>query len=257
MNVNKLADSIRHGVISRGDGTWDFRFEGKPEGSPAVTRYPNLVAEIAAGRSPLERYADAANVSYPVFAAVIEDGERLTPEEMRGFMGRFALPESGGGHRLTLDYLLSPALSVIDPQSRKGKILRWQFEQADAAATRDAYRFYGEKIRCARRIYRRLCGDSQFCYAEFRQAMNAMEQAIHHAEIRIKRGERRTVRFDVGAKSPEQQFLDMVHDPNRREALLKRLAQSGLLSSFLQAENGTVPHEQASRPEMSLAVING
>ena len=43
----------------------------------------------------------------------------------------------------------------------------------------------------------------------------------------------------MNERTPEQQFLDMVHDPTLREVLLERLARLGLLSAFLQAENGT------------------
>lgn len=37
----------------------------------------------------------------------------------------------------------------------------------------------------------------------------------------------------------EKQFLEMVHNPEIREALLERLARLGLLAAFLAAENGT------------------
>lgn len=38
----------------------------------------------------------------------------------------------------------------------------------------------------------------------------------------------------------ETQFLTMVHDPIRRQFLLARLEQLGLLSAFLEAENGKI-----------------
>ena len=37
----------------------------------------------------------------------------------------------------------------------------------------------------------------------------------------------------------EKRFLQMIHDPALREALLVRLEKLGLLSAFLEAENGT------------------
>ena len=80
----KLADVIRGCVNEREAGLWEFRFKGKPEGTAAVTLYPNLLAEIVTSRLDAEVFADAANVSYPVFAAVVEDGERLTWDEMNG-----------------------------------------------------------------------------------------------------------------------------------------------------------------------------
>ena len=39
----------------------------------------------------------------------------------------------------------------------------------------------------------------------------------------------------------EQRFLDMVHDPDLRQALLERLAQLGLLAAFLEIESETIP----------------
>lgn len=38
----------------------------------------------------------------------------------------------------------------------------------------------------------------------------------------------------------EKMFLQMVHDPVSRQHLLARLEQLGLLSAFLEAENGTI-----------------
>lgn len=38
----------------------------------------------------------------------------------------------------------------------------------------------------------------------------------------------------------EKMFLQMVHDPVSRQHLLDRLEQLGLLSAFLEAENGTI-----------------
>lgn len=37
----------------------------------------------------------------------------------------------------------------------------------------------------------------------------------------------------------EMMFLQMVHDPELRQVLLERLEKLGLLTSFLEAENGT------------------
>ena len=38
----------------------------------------------------------------------------------------------------------------------------------------------------------------------------------------------------------EKTFLQMVHDPVSRQHLLAHLEQLGLLSAFLEAENGTI-----------------
>lgn len=134
-DVNKLANAIRHDVNAREAGLWEFRFKGKPEGSPAATRYPNLLAEVVlSGYSP-ESVADAANISYPVFAAVIEDGEEMSLEELRGIQKLIASRECARCYdALSMDYLCSPALSRVCPDTNKGKFLRWKFEQMKAKA---------------------------------------------------------------------------------------------------------------------------
>ena len=38
----------------------------------------------------------------------------------------------------------------------------------------------------------------------------------------------------------EIMFMEMANDPGLRQALLERLEKIGLLSAFLQAENGTI-----------------
>ena len=188
----RLADSIRRNVNAREAGLWEFRFKGKPEGSPAVTRYPNLLAEITMyqiGRSvTLEEFADAANISYPVFAAVIEDGERLTLDELRGMQKLIASCEcaahsAGCYDALSLDYLTSPALSIVYPDTNKGRFLRWKFEQTKDEAFSGASGFLTGadegRANAISDLFREGCS---FYYAGFRQAMNGLKSAIWKAD---------------------------------------------------------------------------
>ncbi|MBR0281377.1 MAG: hypothetical protein IJQ81_07265 [Oscillibacter sp.] len=159
-----------------------------------MTRYPNLLAEIVALQTPffdipLEKFADAANVSYPVFAAVIEDGETLTLEEMRGMQKLIASHEcaahsAGCYDALSLDYLCSPALSCIDMRTNKGKFLRWKFTQTKEEAFSCAYGFLseGEKFRVEVERISFDNNDACFIYAGFRQAMNGLKSAIWKAD---------------------------------------------------------------------------
>ena len=195
MNTNqsvRLTDSIRRNVNAREAGLWEFRFKGKPEGSPAVTRYPNLLAEITMyqiGRSvTLEEFADAANISYPVFAAVIEDGEEMTLQELYGVRKLIASCEcaahgDGCYNALSLDYLLSPALSIVYPDTNKGRLLRWKFEQTKDKAFSGASSFLTGadegRANAINNFFRE--GDS-FYYAGFRQTMNALKSAIWKAD---------------------------------------------------------------------------
>lgn len=185
-DVNKLANIIRHGVNAREAGLWEFRFKGKPEGSPAATRYPNLLAEVVLGGYSPESVANAANISYPVFAAVIEDGERLTLDELRGMQELIASHEcaahsAGCYDALSLDYLCSPALSRIYPDTNKGKFLRWKFEQMKAKAASGAYLTAREKLH-AQAIGELLQESGCFYYAGYRQSMNELKSAIWKAD---------------------------------------------------------------------------
>ena len=190
-SMTKLANSLRHNVNAREAGLWEFRFKGKPEGTDAVTLYPNLLAEIVmyqVGRSvTLEEFADAANISYPVFAAVIEDGETLSLEEMRGMQRLIASCEcaahSGCYDALSLDYLLSPALSLVYPDSNKGRFLRWKFERTkDEAFSRASGFVTGMdegRVNGISDLYRDC---HSFYYAGFRQTMNGLKSAIWKAD---------------------------------------------------------------------------
>ena len=184
-SMTKLADSLRRNVNEREAGLWEFRFKGKPEGSPAVTLYPNLLAEVLLSRYLPESVADAANVSYPVFAAVIEDGEPLTLDELRGVQKLIASCECDAGcyDALSLDYLLSPALSLVYPDSNKGKFLRWKFEQAKGEAFSRASDFVSDMDKGRATAIGDLYRDGHsFQYAAFRQLMNGLTNAVWRAE---------------------------------------------------------------------------
>ena len=186
----KLADVIRGRVNEREAGLWEFRFKGKPEGTAAVTRYPNLLAEIVTSRLDAEVFADAANVSYPVFAAVVEDGERLMWDEADRIRQRLGWSEIRGNYTLRMDYLLSPKTAFIDPLSHKGKILRLKFETAKEAAFSLAYERLSNDERiavlAAEELFKR---EGFFRYAAFRKAMTVLERATLIADS-MKRRER-------------------------------------------------------------------
>ena len=95
--------------IRRHSGQW---WPGKPLDADAVTRYPNVVAEIGASGMWLWCPAEHANVSPEVLAAALEDNEELSFLEVRGLARLYGC---------TIAYLTAPELAVVDPTVNKGK----------------------------------------------------------------------------------------------------------------------------------------
>ena len=84
---------------------------GKPEGAPASTLYPNILAEMNGSGRYLWWFASAAHVSKEIMAAVLEDGEELTPIEVLSLAR--ALGVAPG-------YIQSSVLQIVSPASRRG-----------------------------------------------------------------------------------------------------------------------------------------
>lgn len=85
---------------------------GKPLNAPAVTMYPNILAEIEAHGGWLWYPARCAGVSQEILAAVLEDGEDLTLKEL------FDLCHS---YECDASYMAAPTLQMVDPAANKGK----------------------------------------------------------------------------------------------------------------------------------------
>lgn len=80
--------------------------------SPAVSRYPNILAELDASGWWLDRIARYAQVSMEIMAAVMEDNAELNRGELRGLTRCFGCK---------MEYLTAPVLSMVDPATNKGK----------------------------------------------------------------------------------------------------------------------------------------
>lgn len=85
----------------------------KPESAPAVSRYPNILAELDASTKWLDRMAKYAMVSMEIMASAMEDNGELSQEEMEGVSRCFGC---------SMSYLRSPILSMVDPASNKGRV---------------------------------------------------------------------------------------------------------------------------------------
>lgn len=85
----------------------------KPESALALSRYPNILAELDASGWWLDRIARCANVSMEIMAAAMEDYGELSWDELEGLKRCF---------KCKLDYLAAPVLSMVDPATNKGKV---------------------------------------------------------------------------------------------------------------------------------------
>lgn len=98
---------------NRHSGQGGEYWPGKPESMPAISRYPNILAELDASGMWIDRIAGYAQVSMEIMAAVMEDNGELSFAELRGLMRCF---------ECQAEYLASPALSMVDPTTNKGKV---------------------------------------------------------------------------------------------------------------------------------------
>lgn len=88
---------------------------GKAVDAPAETLYPNLLAEMGWGFPWLWLPAEFADVSQEIMAAVLEDSEELSSQELLR-LSRYA--------GVSIRYLAAPQMSFVDPATNKGKARR-------------------------------------------------------------------------------------------------------------------------------------
>ncbi|MEA4846997.1 MAG: hypothetical protein VB106_07180 [Clostridiaceae bacterium] len=82
-------------------------------GRPAYSKYPNIAAELQAFRVWVANLADVAHVSDEIMAAVINGGESLSPVEIMRICTYLGT---------SFDYISSPVISLLNPNTRKGKL---------------------------------------------------------------------------------------------------------------------------------------
>jgi len=130
----------------------------------AVTRYPNVAAEIAAFSGHLWCPAQHAGVSKEILAAVLEDNEELTATEMLRLKRLF---------RCKFEYLSSHVLQLIDPATNKGKAKRRQlaamYDCAQGLDEPDCWR--------VERVLEDLRSGRLVTYAAWRQAYQTLQDA--------------------------------------------------------------------------------
>ena len=112
-----IVDCLREHETTR---TKSERWPGRPIGSPARSLYPNLAAEYMCSGYHLWVLAEHANVSKEIIVAVIEDGEPLELHELYSLSRLFGC---------SMEYLMSPRLSVLDPNTHRGALARYELIQ--------------------------------------------------------------------------------------------------------------------------------
>ena len=149
------------------------RWPGKSLYAHAVSRYPNIAAEMHGSGyyPPFELAAEFAGVSREVMAAVIEDNEELSPGELNQLAWRWS--------RGPVGYLACPVLQTVDPSTNKGRRRRAELEAL--AKSEGIAPFLRQR---AGEVLSRMSKGEVVTYAEWRGVCRAIEEALEyrHAE---------------------------------------------------------------------------
>lgn len=172
----------------------------KPESAPAVSRYPNILAELDVSGMWIDRIARYANVSMELMAAAMEDNGELSFMELHGLTRCFGCK---------MEYLSSPALSMVDPTTNKGKVRLKHLkdlEQRTRGMERFFYHIHSEDV------LPKLDSGKSVTYAAYRWACKNLQDVLDsntHEESRRQRTRtsdlpvakaRKEVRTDLSAR---------------------------------------------------------
>ena len=170
--IQSLARQVRYRNIQ--SGGWP----GKPLNATAVTRFPNILAEVEASGMWLWCPAQHANVSVEVMAAVLEDGEELTIEELRGLCRLYGSKPS---------YMVTPTIQMVDPDTNKGKARRRAL--ADLIKQTEGLDYRRWMVESA---FSPLNSGEAITYASYRWAVGELQDALDRRAQRGPRTSRRT-----------------------------------------------------------------
>ena len=112
--------NIVESVRARENGGWNTTWCG--HNGIAFSRYPNSASILDAWSNRLDTFADAANISREIAAAVIEDGEVLEDGEKHALSRHWK-------SWFNASFILSPKLSIIDPVKNKGRLRQHQLQE--------------------------------------------------------------------------------------------------------------------------------
>ncbi len=141
-----------------------YDWPGKAMNAPAVTRYPNIVAELEVSGMYLWCPAEHAGVSKEIMTAVMEDAEELTVLELFGRCSLYGCKKP---------YISAPAFQMVNPTTNKGKARRRVvadlLEQTDGL---DCLRWRVENVFSATN------SGKTVTYASWRRAVGELQDAV-------------------------------------------------------------------------------
>ena len=176
-DVQWMVDCLRRRYNAQSEG---YRWIGNPEGSPASTKYPNLLAESLFSSIWLDTLADVAHVSMEVMTAVAEDDEELSHAELERVV-KYLNAAQSSRYIMSLEYLASPALSYFDSGSNKG---RWRLRQLEflyeaAGYLEKSYRLVPDLLdEQTRGLIADMKAGKTVLYAEYHAAAGVLDYAI-------------------------------------------------------------------------------
>ena len=138
----------------------------KPEPVPALSHYPNILAELDASGWWLDRIARYAQVSMKIMAAAMEDNGTLSRGELRGLTRCFGC---------RLNYLAAPVLSMVDPDTNKGKVRIWHLKDL-LRQTEGMDRFFYQ--RNSSDVLPKLESGKPVTYAAYRWACRNLQEVL-------------------------------------------------------------------------------
>lgn len=150
----------------------------KPESAPAVSRYPNILAELDASGWWIDRLACCAQVSMEIMATAMEDNGELSWSELEGLKSCF---------KCKLDYLISPVLSMVDPSTNKGKERLWHLKKL-VRQTEGKKRYFYDKD--SKNVLPALESGTPVTYAAYRWACKNLQDVLDSEDREAARQQR-------------------------------------------------------------------
>ena len=178
----------------------------KPASEPAMSHYPNILAELDASTRWLNRVAGYAMVSMEIMVSVMEDNAELSRDELVGL---------SRGFECSSDYLRSPVLSMVDPDSSKGKA-RIQHLKNLLRRTEGMDRFFYRT--CSSDVLPALESGKPVTYAAYRWACKHLQDPLDWQE------QARRVRTWEALPGPVSR-IQQARERDKSRKLEKRLAE--------------------------------
>ena len=172
--VNVLCDHVRNVENTQPS---PHNWPGKTEGSEAATRYPNMLAELAYDARWLYYMAEGAGVSNQIMAAVLEDGEDLTPHEIYGLTKHWNFLEARD-YLCSVGYMDSPVLSMLDCSTNKGRWRLRKLELMMEEVKENKIEIYDNDLQKINRLLSDMRSEKIIPYAQYRVAANIVAQRL-------------------------------------------------------------------------------